>query len=79
MQESVLGMQPRASVGKWDMGFALGVGMGKVVVVAEESAGGDRRCTLKFYLSNLCVGNGNGRPVSCCVASRVIVRVISIR
>tara|TARA_Y100000004_G_scaffold39999_1_gene43204 strand:+ start:186 stop:404 length:219 start_codon:yes stop_codon:yes gene_type:complete len=43
--------------------------------VVEESAGGDRRCTLKFYLSNLCVGNGNGRPVSCSAASRVIVKV----
>ena len=44
-------------------GYAVGVGMGVVEVVVEESAGCDRRCTLKFYLSNLCVGNGNGRPV----------------
>ena len=28
MQESTLGMQPRALVGKWDTGFAVGVGMG---------------------------------------------------
>ena len=27
MQESVLGMQPRALVGKWDTGFAVGVGL----------------------------------------------------
>ena len=44
-------------------GYAVGVGMGVVEVAVEESAGCDRRCTLKFYLSNLCVGNGNGRPV----------------
>ena len=55
-------MLPRALGGSWDLGYAVGVGMGKEVVVVEESAGGDRRCTLKFYLSNLCVGNGNGRP-----------------
>ena len=29
-------------------------------VVVEESAGPDRRSILKFYLSNLVVGNGNG-------------------
>ena len=28
MQESTLGMQPTASVGKWDTGFAVGVGKG---------------------------------------------------
>ena len=32
MQESTLGMQPRALVGKWDTGFAVGVGKEKVVV-----------------------------------------------
>ena len=29
----MLGMQPRASVGKWDTGFAVGVGVVKVMVV----------------------------------------------
>ena len=65
---------PRASVKKWDTGFAVGVGVGKVMVVVavvEELPGWDRRCTLKFYLSYLVVGNGNGRPVRCCLASRV--------
>ena len=43
MQESVLGTQPRALGGSWDLGFAVGVGMGVVEVVVEESAGWDRR------------------------------------
>ena len=29
-------------------------------VVVEELPGWDRRCIVKFYLFNLCVGNGNG-------------------
>ena len=56
----MLGMQPRASVGSWDLGFAVGVGMG---VVVEESPGWDRRSIVKFYLSNLVVGNGSGRQM----------------
>ena len=68
-------MQLRASVGKWDTGFAVGVGMEVVEVVVEESAGWDRRCIQKLYLSDLVVGNGNGRPIRCCAASRVIVKV----
>ena len=73
MQESVLGIPPRASVGKWDTEFAVGVGVGKakVVTVVEELPGWYRRCILKFYLPYLVVGNGNGRPVRCCLASRV--------
>ncbi len=31
----MLGIPPRASVGKWDTGFAVGVGVAKVVVVEE--------------------------------------------
>ena len=72
-------MLPRALVGKWDTGFAVGVGVAKVMVVVEELPGWDRRCIQKLYLSDLVVGNGNGRPVSCCLASRVIVKVILIR
>jgi len=43
-------MLPRASIGKWDMGYAVGVGMGKE----------------KVFLS-------------CCAASRVIVKVTTGR
>tara|TARA_R100001510_G_scaffold52530_1_gene53319 strand:+ start:36 stop:179 length:144 start_codon:yes stop_codon:yes gene_type:complete len=32
----MLGIRPRASVGKWDTEFAVGVGMAKVEVVVEE-------------------------------------------
>ena len=63
-------MQPRASVGKWDMGFAVGMGMGKDSFWRSYLAGiaGMKK---KVYLSNLVVGNGNGRLVSCSLASRV--------
>ena len=64
-------MLPRALGGSWDLGFAVGVGMGMAQVVVEELPGWDRRCIQKLYLSDLVVGNGNGRPVSCCAASRV--------
>ena len=75
----VLARQPRALGGSWDLGFAVGVGMGVVEVVVEESPGWDRRSIVKFYLSNLVVGNGNGRPVRCCLASRVISTVTTGR
>ena len=59
----VLARQPRALGGSWDLGFAVGVGMGVVEVVVEESPGWDRRSIVKFYLSNLVVGNGSGRQM----------------
>ena len=37
--------------------------MGVVEVVVEESPGWDRRSIVKFYLSNLVVGNGSGRQM----------------
>ena len=64
----------------WEMGHGVcsGSGNGKVELL-EESPGWDRRCIQKLYLSNLVVGNGNGRPVRCCLASRVIVKVTTGR
>ena len=72
-------MLPRALSGSWDLGFAVGVGKVVVVAVVEELPGWDRRCIQKLYLSDLVVGNGNGRPVRCCAASRVIVIVTTGR
>jgi len=72
----VLGTQPRALGGSWDLGFAVGVGK---VMVVEDLPGCDRRCIQKLYLSDLVVGNGNGRPVRCCAASRVTVKVTTGR
>ena len=54
--------------GSWER-EVVGAVQGEVVV--EELPGWDRRCILKFYLSSFVVGNGNGRPVSCCLTSRV--------
>tara|TARA_Y100000114_G_scaffold71368_1_gene65346 strand:+ start:97 stop:324 length:228 start_codon:yes stop_codon:yes gene_type:complete len=64
----------------WEMGHGVcsgsGNGKGKLL---EELPGWDLKCILKFYLSDLVVGNGNGRPVRCCLASRVIVKVTTRR
>ena len=40
MQESVLGIPPKASVGKWDTGFAVGVGKGSGGGGGTERGGG---------------------------------------
>jgi hypothetical protein len=67
-----LGRMPSALGGNWDLGFAVGVGMGKesfwrslLAAIAGVSK--------NFMFLTLSLGTGMGDR--CCLASRVIVKV----